>query len=69
MKQSAIGFLSNSHQKGNMKKGILLLFVSLLGLVSHASQARFNANASGNWYSAEADYHVSPVSVSSLGQY
>lgn len=52
-----------------MKKSILLLFVSLLGLVSQASETRFNPNSLGFWNSSNADYHVSPVSVSSLEQY
>lgn len=52
-----------------MKKSILLLFVSLLGLVSQASETRFNPNSLGFWNSSNADYHVSPVNVSSLEQY
>lgn len=52
-----------------MKKIILLLFVSLLGLVSQASETRFNPNSLGFWNSSNSDYHVSPVSVSSLEQY
>lgn len=52
-----------------MKKIILLLFVSLLGLVSQASETRFNPNSLGFWNSSNADYYVSPVNVSSLEQY
>ena len=52
-----------------MKKLILLLFVSLLVLAAQASETRFNSNSFGIWNSVNADYHVSPVTVSSLEQY